>query len=42
MNYYNGMINTENFFDKSIKSDLKTYDNIQKVATGQEDHYTTG
>ena len=29
-------------FDKPIKNDLKTYDNIRKIATGQGDYYTTG
>ena len=28
------------FFDQQIKSDLKTYDNIRKIATGQGDDYT--
>ena len=28
--------------DKPIKNDLKTYDNIRKIATGQGDDYTTG
>ena len=28
-------------FDQSIKNDLKTYDNIRKIATGQGDYYTT-
>ena len=31
-----------NFFDKSVKNNLITYDNIQKIATGQADDYTTG
>ena len=29
-------------FDQSVKNDLRTCDNIQKIATGQGDHYTTG
>ena len=33
---YNTMI------DQPIKNDLKTYDNIRKIATGQGDDYTTG
>ena len=39
---YNIMINGRNFFDKPVKSNLITYDNIQKIATGQGDDYTTG
>ena len=27
------MINGRNFFDQTIKIDLKTFDNIQKIAT---------
>ena len=30
------------FFDKPAKDDLIAYDNIQKIATGQGDYYTTG
>ena len=29
-----------NFFDQPIKNDLKIYDNIRKIATGQDDDYT--
>ena len=36
------MVNERNFFDQTIKTDLRTYDNIQKIATGQGDDYTTG
>ena len=39
---YDVMIDGRNFFDQPIKNDLKTYDNIRKVATGQGDDYTTG
>ena len=39
---YNVMIDGRNSFDQSIKNDLKTYDNITKIATRQEDDYTTG
>ena len=38
---YNVMINGRNFLDLPIKNDLKTYDNIRKIATGQGDDYTT-
>ena len=36
------MISGRNFFDHSIKNDLKTYDNIRKITTGQGDNNTTG
>ena len=39
---YNVMMNWRNFFDKPIKNDLITYDNIRKIATGQGDDYTRG
>ena len=32
----------KNFFNQPINSDLKTYENIRKIATGQGDYYTTG
>ena len=35
------MINGRNFFDQPMKNDLKTYDNIGKIETGQGDDYTT-
>ena len=38
----NIMINGENFFDKPIKDNKVTYENIRKIATGQGDDYTTG
>ena len=31
------MINGSNFFDQPVKDILKTYDNNQKIATGQRD-----
>ena len=34
---YNYMIDGRTLFDQPIKSDLKTYDNIRKIATGQGD-----
>ena len=37
----NVMIDGRSFFDHPIKNDLKTYDNIRKIATGQGDDYTT-
>ena len=36
------MMDGRNFLDEPIKTDLKTYDNIRKIATGQGDDYTTG
>ena len=36
------MIDGRIFFDEAVKNDLKTYDNIRKIATGQTDDYTTG
>ena len=36
------MIDGRNFFDQPIKSDLKAYDNIRKIATDQGDDYTSG
>ena len=36
------MIHGQNLFDHQIRNILITYDNIQKIATGQGDHYTTG
>ena len=35
------MIHKQNFFDQPVKSDMRTYDNIRKVATSQLDDYTT-
>ena len=36
------MTDGRNFFDHPIKNDIKTYDNIRKIATGQSDDYTPG
>ena len=36
------MIDGRNFFDQTIKNDLRTYDNIRKILTDQGDDYTTG
>ena len=36
------MMGCKNFFDQQKNSNLKTYDNITKIATGQGDDYTTG
>ena len=39
---YNVMIDGKNFFDQPINSNIKTYEKIRKIATGQGDDYTTG
>ena len=39
---YNVVIDGRNSFNHPIKNDLKTYDNIRKIATGEGDDYTTG
>ena len=39
---YHVMIDGRNFFDQSIKNDIKTYESIRKITTGQGDDYTTG
>ena len=36
------MIDGKNFFDQPAKSDIRTYDNIQRIVTVQGDDYTTG
>ena len=36
------MINGQKFFYKPVKNNLRTYDNIRKITTGQGDDYTTG
>ena len=36
------MIVGRNFFDQRVKANWIKYDNIRKIATGQEDDYTTG
>ena len=38
----NVMIDWKNLFDQPIKNDLKTYNNIQRIVTGQRNDYTTG
>ena len=39
---YNVMIDGKNIFDQPTKNDKITYENIRKIATSQEDGYTTG
>ena len=36
------MIDGQHLFDQPMKTDLRTYDNIQKITTGQDDGYTPG
>ena len=36
------MIDGQNFFDQPIRNNLITYDNNQKISTGQGDDYATG
>ena len=36
------MIDGQKLFNQPIRTDLITYDNIQKIATGRGDDYTTG
>ena len=36
------MIVGQKFFDQPVRNDLTTFDNIQKIKTGQRDDYTTG
>ena len=33
------MVDRQNFFDQPVKNDLRTHDNIRKIATGQENDY---
>ena len=37
----NVITDRRNSFDQPLKIDLKTYDNIRNIATGQGDDYTT-
>ena len=39
---YNVMFNGQNVFDQPIIDNKVTYENIRKIAAGQEDDYTTG
>ena len=39
---YNVMTDGKNFFDKPVKNDKVTYENIRKITIGQGDDYTTG
>ena len=39
---YNVMIDGRSLFDQPVKNFLRKYGNIQKIATGPGDDYTTG
>ena len=39
---YNVMTDEKSFFDQPVKSDMRTYDNIQKIVTDKGDDYSTG
>ena len=38
----NIIINGKNFYDQEIDSDIKQYEEIRKLTTGQGEDYTTG
>ena len=39
---YNVLIDGRNFYDQPINDQIKKYDEIRKIATGNADNYTTG
>ena len=39
---FNVMIDGKTFFNQPVKNNLRTYDNIQEIANGPGDDYTTG
>ena len=39
---FNVKINSKKLFDQPINNDIKTCENIRKIATGQGDNYTSG
>ena len=39
---YNVIIDGQNFFDQPVKNDMRTYDKLWIIATGQGDDYTKG
>ena len=39
---YKVIINGRNFYDQQIDSDVKRYEKIRKLTTGQSEDYTTG
>ena len=38
----NVMIDWRNFFEETVKNNLRTYNNVRKIVTGQDDDCTTG
>ena len=36
------MTDSQNFFEMSVKNEIRTYASIQKIATDQGDNYATG
>ena len=42
MKGYIVFIDGQNFFDKPVKNNIRTYNNVLKITTGQGDDYTTG
>ena len=36
------MIDEQNFFDQLVRNNLRTYESIWKIETGQRDDYATG
>ena len=38
---YNVIIDSQNLFEQPVKNDLRTFDNIRKIAIGRGDDYTT-
>ena len=36
------MTDGKNFFEQSVKNDIRTYDNIRKLSTGPGDDFKTG
>ena len=39
---YNVVINGKNFYDNATDSDIKLYEEIRRLTTGQGEDYTTG
>ena len=39
---YNVKIDGRNFFNQTINNNIKTYENIRKIATGKGNNYTAG
>ena len=39
---YSVMIDGKNVLDQPVKNNIRTYDNIREVSSGQRDDFTTG